>query len=565
MTFLPNNPDLNDPTRQCTCGYRRFRTRPVLAEESVERWVLFDAGAFAGMGSIPFGLPFGAGTGGEWGLFSGTLRSFSEQVVCENCTRVRSTRVKSAFAIFGSFVTGDTVCIIASDVAEGVGAGCLELRFDGPGDVANVSVALTYPIIPLAAPAPPGGTFPSPPGPFASMLCATLPPAVVEGEYTIVFLDRCSGYEENLGTVTLESDVITLNPSDADLNGAPFIWLNNNLRSRQETVQIGSGSIQGIPFDKCDKVIEYDARFGTDPAGQGFTLLGGLTTTLLPGGIVQLTSPGGAVPGVFQQDINLDAIADRVNLYAYYNHRANIDADAAGAGINFMGAYANGGSAPFNGAKWSDYAGIVPTTLDGTAETALATSLGKTLGGWRRGAIQEHRGDDISLVHADEILEELAAVAVYGTIPGPAPVDPVLRAEFGDAEGTGVDTVLRNFVVSAPGRFTRAWFNAFATVDDPVVRLHLVSDQKVGSFTTARFLVRYGSQGQGDNPYFIPTSQTSATVDFVTQNQIFIASFTMTGVTSGQPFWFTVERDHTHPDDTGEATVFLVGGTVRAI
>ena len=566
MTFLPNDPDRHDPTRKCTCGFRRFRTKPIRTEEAVDRWVLFDDGAFAGMGSIPFGLPFGSGSAGEWGLFPGTRRSFSEQVVCENCTRIRSTKLKSAFAIFGSFVLGDTVCIIVSDVAEGVGAGCLELRFDGPGPVPNVSPSLSYPIIPLAAPAPGGATFPSPPGPFASMLCATLPPAVVEGVYTIVFVDRCSGYEESLGTVTLESDVITLNPKDADLNGAPAAWVDRNLRAKQEVVQIGSGSIQGIPFDKCDEVVEYDARFGTLPDAQGFTLLGTLPSGLLPGGVLQMTSAGGAVTGSWRKDITTSALLPGMSMYSRFQHRANIDPDAFGAGMNFLGGYAAGSAGPLSGGRMSYYEAAIATMLDASAETTLAGPFGKELEGWREIALQGHDGDDVSLVHGEHSLWETHPMfATFGTIVGPAPAVPMIRGEFGDMTGTGVDTLLRNFVVSGPGRFVRAWFNAFATVDDPIVRLNLVSDQKVGSFTTARFLVRYGSQAQGDDPYMIPASTAAVTVDFIVQNQIFVASFTMTGVTAGQPFWFTVERDHTHPDDQGEATAFLTSATVRAV
>lgn len=565
MPSRPNTPDPNNPNRQCTCGWRRFRNRVVRTTETVDRYVYFDNADLGGYGSLPLGLPYGSGGLGEWGLFSGDLRTTSTQTVCENCARIRLEQVISSVVVYGAFITGDYIYIVVSDT-EASGTGCLELRFDGDGPVTALALNRSYPVLPLPAETPSGDTYETPPGTAASMLRAPIPVAAIEGVYEVFFVDRCSGFEESLGTVILESDMIVLNPKDAHINGAPDYWLTHNVRSRAETIQIASGAVLGIPFDKCDAVIEYDARFGTNPTSQGFTLTGTPSVeALVSGGALQLTTPGAAAATYYTQDVTLAATVDRVNMYVRYNHRANVDADAAGAGFNVVGAYANGSATPYNGARLKHYDVPDMVLLDGSADTAFTIdpTAYKNLNGWREMAAQHHGTDAISLVSKGGEPEQVANT-VFGSIAGPAGADPVLRAQFGDIEGTGVDTLIQNVVVSAPGRFMRASFRAFATTAAPTLRLHLVSDLRVGAFTTARFLVRYGALGVGGDPTAFPTDTVAGTVDFVTANQMFELSLALTALPSGVPFWFTVERDHTHADDAADATAWLLSATVRA-
>jgi hypothetical protein len=181
---------------------------------------------------------------------------------------------------------------------------------------------------------------------------------------------------------------------------------------------------------------------------------------------------------------------------------------------------------------------------------------------------QLYSGDNIGLGKAFYVLDDGLAVPVdtagFGTQPG-GTVNPRLRAEFGNTQilsGTLVGHI-RNFVVSCPGRFVRAFFRSYSAVVAPVLRLNFVSDQD-GLSPKARILVRYGSLGLGTDPYAMGTQSVAGTLSFDSRNIMFELPLTLTGLSAKSPFWFSVERDWEHADDLTRATIHLVNATVRS-
>jgi len=559
VTLLPNDPDSNDPARRCTCGFRRFRDTKVLTEEAVQRWVFFDdTDDFGGMGSMPFGLYFGVGDIGGWGLLDGTLYTCATQRTCENCTRVRSSRPVSTVTLFGSYVLGGYLYVVTSDV---VGTGCFSVRFEGPEGTFEVPLVISSESAqPLVIVNPGGGMqYPSPQGPAADIVLeARLPLVIVDGEYLMTFVDRCNEFEAALSTVFLEVDVIVLNQNDADLNGIPEVWLKHS-PLQGSTSQPYSGAVRGIPFDYCEGVLEYDARFATLPAAQGWTHQAGGGTglpgdfALVPGGALKATTPGSTNPSYWENDFALSAPSVSVAAYAVYQG-GTAGGGTFGEGLDFQGLNGSNGS-PYGGVRWTARAGTaspILTNLATSAEVAWANS--EVMTGWQETAAERGSIGD-SYVHNDGVLDH---GTFHGTV-GVAVADEI-RARFGDVVGEGIPAdYIRNYVVSAPGRFVRALFRAYTTVADPVVRLYIASDLDGTAETLARFLIRYGSA----DPFAIPTSTVGATVSFSSRNTIFELPFQLAGLTAGEPFWFTVERETGHADDRTEATVWFHQATVR--
>jgi hypothetical protein len=552
-----------DPYQKCTCGWRRFRGGSFSSSTAVTRWVFYDTEA-AGFGASEFGTYFGSGGAGAWGEFDATLRSCGKELRCENCRRLRLSRTLSNSAVIGAYIQGSTLYVVTGDVTS---TGCLTVEFRGTEDtlVGYLKIS-TAPIAPLLISDPPiTGPLPSPPAgaSVANVLLATpLPSVAVSGDYEAVLVDRCCGYELSLGTFPLEVDVVVLNPGDADLSGAPEIWLQQNWLAGVPTAQPQSGSAKGIPLDKCDGVIEYDARFGVlpDDASFGFAHAGtGLSTdyALVPGGVMQAATAGGGADSYWTKTLALASSMDRLYAYAMYRVAA---AAAPGPdpdeGLTFLGRYSIAADNVWRGVRFLHQLGALQVAeLDAATDVAWAEGVHDS-NGWNRTALANNPGESKALGWHNGFF---AQGLTLGTDTA-APLSDELVAHFGDIAGEGLTADIRNFVVSAPGRFLRPWFRGYATKANPVLRLYVSSDLDGSAETLARFLVRYGSL---TDPYGIPTGQASASLSLTARNQIFEVPINLSNLTPNQPFWFTVERDWAHADDRTRATVWLMQATVR--
>lgn len=549
-----------DPNARCTCGYRKFREDRVTADVTLSRWVFFDAGSFGGFGSTPFGTYFGSGTGGSgWGLFELDVAQLSAQLACENCGRVRSTKVLSTFGVFGSYIFGDSIYVLTTSSSN---LGCLQIRFSNSDGsfISTPTIYLGSPL-PLSAAAP-EHVEPTPPpgGVIATVLRAQLPDVDEDGTYVVDFVDSCSGTVTHLTHLTLESSVQVHTPREAELDGLPPVMLENNLESIVPIGQSGSGSVLGIPFDKCDAVLEYDARFGTTPDVQGWTNVnssGGAPTdyALVDGGVLSFNTPN---PSYWRKTVTLGAPADSV--YLHSKHRVQV---ASTYGFEVKGIASPGSSADFVGTRYyQDAQRIKANNLPGTTQTDLADVLP---GRWSRlFSGRDLDGTRVFAQHEDDFFA-LDGSAIFGTQPGGG-ASPQLRGEFGNTliVGGSLGGQIRNFVVSANGRFVRAFFRSYAAVAAPVLRLHLVSDNDSTS-PKARFLVRYGSLGLGTTPYVYGSLSVGATAVFGNpKNMMVELPITLPSLTAKAPFWFSVERDWTHGDDLTRATLHLLAATVRS-
>lgn len=559
-----------DPNMRCNCGFRRFRKNFAKDSKLVHRWVLFDSGAYGGMGSQPFGTAFGSGSDGVWGLFPGTLNSSVLEITCENCTKVRRADLVSSSSIFGSYVLDNKIYIVAGDVGP---VGCFEAQFTNGTDTYSASISVSAsPLLPLAAADPGGPTFFSPPTPAAMVVLeATLPEVSTTDTYTISFVDRCSGTTVPLAIVVLEADVTVLDPKSADL-GAPLLWLRRI--PTKNTIQPATNSIPTIPFEKCDVVAEFDARFGTTPDVQGWTHAGAGVAgdyVLEDGGSLAFTTTV-ALPSYWKQTVVLGGGA--VRSFALHSRFGIETSGAGGAGHGFemKAGAAAGGAAQLKAVRGNYVSALKYTKTDGSSDTTPLAALnsdlidgaGNTVSNWHEFAAMSDVTTDAGLAFLDGSSQVFVPSTRFGSDAGTTPASATFYAQFGDVLGDGMTGRLQHFVASAPGRFARAWFRTYTPVTNPTLRLGLVSDLVSGPLNTARFKIYYGSMDTGGNPYRVPASQVSVTATFVTQNQTVELPFSLTGLAAKTPMWFTVERDWAHADDKSRACVHLLHATVRA-
>ena len=542
-----------DPNQKCVCGFRRFKERRVKTTSSVTRWMRYLDFPVGGHGSAPHGTFFGTGPGtSAWGAFLATHRYTALEVSCESCGRIRRTERLGGLTVMGSYAADGVFYVVAADLFS---TGCYSLRVTGPGGAYPAALRLSpFVAPPIHAGTPEETADAPPPGAVAAtiQLAAVLPEVTETGDYSIVLVDRCCGCETALATILLEAPPMLIHPHDADLNGAPQLWLHHRvIAPTQQT----SGSASGIPFDKCDGVLEYDARLGTMPATQGWALggTGNLTMhNLQPGGALQIATPGSTTPSYWERALSLDAAGSEIHSYARYLVRVAESENDYG-GLDFQALLGVAASA-YQGHRYN-YRGnqLYRVALDGSSEYAAGPAAPL---GWN-----DYAGSSDFTAPQDEVVNAgILVVTDSGGTTGTAP-STELRACFGDTRGDGITAYVRNFVVSTPGRFVRAWFRAFTPVSAPVLRLYFAAETPGSGGLRARFKVRYGS---GSDPYGVPPSEVGGTLNFSTLNAMIALPLSLTGLAANAPMWFTVERDWAHGDDELDATVRLFQATLRA-
>lgn len=553
-----------DPNARCTCGYRKFRENRVVLATTVSQWLEFDSGDYGGFGSTPFGTYFGTGTGtDDWGLFELEIAETHLQLACEKCGRIRSDRAISAFGIFGSYVFDDSIYILTTSA---LNLGCLNVRFSnavfGSVDV-TPTVYLGTPL-PLVAPAP-VVTAPAPPpgATLATVLRVVLPDVDHDGEYVVSFIDSCSGTTTFLTTLMLESSVQVHTPREAELDGLPSHLIESSALAKLPIGQPGTGSILGIPFDKCDAVIEYDARFGVLPGADGWSHVSSgagapADYTLVDGGVINFVTTD---PSYWRKTLTLVAAPTSVHLYTKY--RVTSSTTGTGEGLETKGIGSPGTLGDFKGVRYHQQRDLLyARDLPNLASTAIA---GRLAGSWT----QLYSGDDVGTNRAFVVLDDgvvlpIDAAVEFSTQPGGG-ASPQLRCEWGNTVALAqVSGQLRNIILSCNGRFTRAFFRSYAAVAAPVLRMQFVSDLDAVD-PKARFLIRYGSLALGTNPYSYGVLSVSTTAFFNNPKNLMVeVAVTLPSLTALAPFWFSVERDWQHADDLTRATVHLLSATVRS-
>lgn len=550
-----------DPNMQCVCGYRRFREQPTRLTTPVSRWVLIDDGA-----EFPFTILYGE--------FTVDQNVCGRQVVCEACKRVRSTVITSSGPlIYGMYEIDGTIYVVGDEI-DSVGCLSLELVDQDTGETFSIPLAVAYDEI--AGPidgVPEDDPEEIPPGEVAEeLLRAETAGILVPGNYDVWLIDGCCASRRQLGTIEVEDNVAAIPIQLADLNGAPESWRTGQWRPGTPSDAPQSGSLISIPFDKCDVVMEYDGRFGTLPDAQGWT---GGDGTLVAGNVLRLESAASTVIWEQTVDSEVTIAPEEIHAYAVYMVESWTPDTPGnpGEGVNFRAMFSLPDAGPYLGVSWchSDHLGLL--ALDDSAEVAgehVLTSgdLTEDVSNppvWHRVAAQYRRSSPTGVIvtHNDHP-PRMTPNDTFDEFGASADVELVGRFGSVQAGGTLV-TYIRNFVLSAPGRFIRTHWRSFAPSAAPVLRLYLSRDSSIfSSDVDARFLVRYGTYTTGSNPYLIPTNTVSVTATMMTPNQLYEVPLTLTGLTTRAPVWFTIERDWSHIEDTTRATVQLCHMTIRA-
>jgi hypothetical protein len=548
-----------DPNMRCVCGYRIFRDQRITITEPTSQWVLFDNGAFEGFGSTPYGTYFGSGSSGTWGLFEVDVSRTHKQLVCESCARVRSDVVLSGIGFFGSYLLGDSIFVLVTDTTL---LGCIRIRFESVELGISVDVfptVYTGDPLPLAAPTP-DVTADDPGNPVAGVLRALLPDVDHDGTFVVSLVDVCSGTAVPLANIPLESAVQIHYPHEADLNGMPSIVIEQNVRAYNPVSQPGTSSVPSIPFDKCDVVIEYDARFGQLPGPAGFTNGGGGGTyTLVDGGVLSIIT--GGTSDKYFKEVTLGAAFSEIHMYAQVRTDASTEA-TANEGLHLLGDGAPGASGSYLGMQMrSRIRKLAMLTLDEVTANPLPQEMPAS-GWWNF-----YSGLKVGASKYAVALPALAGPidpSSWGT-GSAGGVNPTVRMTFGDLVGSTLQSYLRNMVVSCGGRFVRAFFRSYAAAAAPVLRLSISGDVDAGPGTTVRFRVRYGSLGPGASPYSLGAATiVEATANFSSKNVVVEVPFQLTGLVAKAPFWFSVERAWENINDTMPGTAHLIAATVRS-
>lgn len=462
--------------------------------------------------------------------------------------------------MFGYYVDGGRVHLVVSDLT--VPTTCYVLRLSGPEGEFTVplvpSSEQAEPIPPpsytqMIAPEPPEGE------PLADrLLVGPLPEVAISGQYVMTLIDRCCGCETPLGAVTLEAPPMILTPAQADIGAAPRSWLTGSRISLDSSQPAGVGR-PSIPFDYCEGVVEYDARFNTMPSAQGWAHAGTGSVanwSLVPGGALRVgtTSP---TTSYWEKTVALTTAIDRIYVYGSVLGK-DIAAGAIGSGLDIQGMFRDGTN-PYVGARAAQRQNrVFFTRLNTAAETAGDTAPATKwvmMGGAARLAGEEA----IYEVGAKGENVAYGAAGIFGTVGAAGSVQ--MLARFGNTVGAPtLAGYYRSVVASGPGRFIRAGFTAFAQTTSPRLRFYFVADANLSTLKTARFLIRYGTGTQ--DPDLLPSLTTTATINFV-DDSVQEVPVSLADLPANAPFWFTVERDWTAAEDALEATVHLLQVSVR--
>ena len=370
--------------------------------------------------------------------------------------------------------------------------------------------------------------------------------------------------------------MIILSPYDADVNGAPNYYVTGNWRPRisSSTEQKDSGSIHSVPLDWCDKVLEYDIRFGGKPnagtqptawspqpnaaAADAWTQedLGGSERSLR-------LDVANAVSSFWQAEATLTANPDRVVAYATFM------VDSFGGSSNVesgfeMRAVAAENASTLRGVRgvWTNSFNYVKLATATAVPVSTTVPIDDVTANWHRVAFDAPVvGGSNTILSLDDSIN-IDTKATFGSVSNPGGTK--LFARFGKVLSGGsndaVTARIRNFVASAPNRFVRAWFRAFATGTTMTLRLVLVPDTflPVAGNNAARIKVRWASRPAASNPFAVPSSSSSQDIIFTTANTVKLVDFSLTGLTAGQPMWFTVEREFGIVSNETKGTVHLL-------
>jgi hypothetical protein len=391
---------------------------------------------------------------------------------------------------------------------------------------------------------------------------------------------------------------VVIDLATADINGAPGFWRGVDWREDTFPAPPEGEPIAGIPFDRVTALLEYDARFGTLPAEQGWTPNdeGAAQRFRLDDHRALLFELDGG-PAFFTAEAGLERESP-TQLHAYVNLFLDQIPDAQEGSFDGFTQLveANHPARPFRGlrADWarsSEREEFHYVTLDGRGRVGSARPDGEPGREWHAVSLQAtyihipertgclskllkmgkadagataEPGDEsagCALVSLDGQVEEFTLKA-FGEGRG-GPERAALRAVFGFAGKAGsVVGRLRNFVVSSPGRYLRAWMRAQSPSAEPVLQLGFVTQERATA--GVRFRVRYGSAEEGETALPLRIAEGTLKLEEVEAGRETRLEIPLPAARRGDNLLLTLERDSLHPEDTLPTSIRLVSAALAA-
>ncbi|HEX7177282.1 MAG TPA: hypothetical protein VF240_18640 [Pyrinomonadaceae bacterium] len=404
-----------------------------------------------------------------------------------------------------------------------------------------------------------------------------------------------------------------------NINGAPEFWRDVDWREEVFPAPNPNGvRREGVPFDRVRVLLEYDARFGTPPDEQGWT-----PNNEEAAALYTLDGRGGLAfridnrPAFFTAQAELDEELP-AQMHAYAS--VFLDEVPEARAVPFDGfeqrVEVNDDKRPSRGMR-ADWLRTSERTTDGRELHYLTLDGREILGspkparearGWHELSMQccfsdDDKGGCLSGLikmklpndakanaearDAKANAEDDVAVNAARRIEGDgrallsfdAHVDELKLRKFGESRGdlgraslravfgfegkTGqMAGRLRNFVVSAPGRYVRAWMTGNTPSRAPMLRLAFVTQERVTA--GVRFRVRYGRQKKNDPT--LPLRVAEATLKLVDTEpgRETLLEIPLPAVRAKDTVVLTLERDSSHTDDTLETSIRMMSAALVA-
>lgn len=368
--------------------------------------------------------------------------------------------------------------------------------------------------------------------------------------------------------------MIVLGPRDADLGGAPDYWREGFWRP--DTLFRGpqTCAFTSIPFDKCDAVLEYDARLPGRPMpqDQGWDFVGGdegIWKHNSEHGVLDFR-PEGSTPSFWQSASERSEFPDRGAAYGLFAITQPAR-EQRGGGLDFLF------QVPPREGRTRGMRGCFSTlwhwrSLDGANARPIMKSAAEPgiENVWHRFGMDAEltgRGIDEDGFDRDDggktigsldglISNEDRRFFLYSGSDRGVP-----EAVFGlTDEGTPMAGMVRNYVVSFPGVFLRPAFRAIAPAVN--TRLRLVFCRSAGEDDRAAiFQIRYTAPSMGMRDNVLPEKEAPLAglkFDPGAPGALAEIAVPFEGVLAGEPIWFTVERAWQNDEDQFRGTAHLL-------
>jgi len=373
--------------------------------------------------------------------------------------------------------------------------------------------------------------------------------------------------------------MIVLGPRDADLGGAPEYWREGNWRP--DTLQRVSNicNFNSIPFDKCDIVLEYDARRPEQPmpADQGWELAEGRE------GVWRHDALHGVLRFELEDDRSFwrftghsEGPFNRGAAYGLFLiSQSAVESTEGGLDFVFQAAPEGGRIRGMRGCysslwHWRSLDSIHQRPILKAAPEPEITQVWHSFG-----MDAELLGEEIDEEEDTDrndggktigsldglISNENRRFFGYSEDDNPEPV-----GMFGFLDGAQrMSGMIRNYVASFPGRFIRPAFRTTALSEVTLLRLVFCLSPG-GDEEAAIMQVRYSTLSLGMRDNVLPDVEANlSAVKFDPANPGEVAEITVAleGLRPGEPIWFTVERDWRNPEDQQRGTLHLLSVIVE--